>query len=286
MRKKVRSIAAWTVTLLSMLILAMALVDVRLRPPGSWYGTPTLDWRGGALSIDTPTGTGLALRVLLIVLAVPTSVAIIASLFSREGRKRLVLYALIFAAVFIVVEVFSRVSAPPAGDQSGPAEEQWWIEQQPPVTPGEAAETRPPWLVWATAAGIAVAAAAAATGVCLALARRLGRGATAREQVAEEARAAIESLRAGEDLRGVVIRCYAQMLGIVREARGIRRAAATTPREFQQELEAASLPSAAVRELTGVFEQVRYGQAEPGPDIERLAMDSLSRIVAFCRSAE
>jgi hypothetical protein len=81
------------------------------------------------------------------------------------------------------------------------------------------------------------------------------------------------------------MRCYYEMSRVLRQQRGIRRHQAMTPREFATFLEEAGLPTEAVRRLTELFEQVRYGAKSPGRDEGAQALACLETIVEFCRSA-
>jgi hypothetical protein len=100
-----------------------------------------------------------------------------------------------------------------------------------------------------------------------------------------QARAAIESLEKGSDLRDVVLQCYAEMIRVVREQRGLRRDRTVTAREFTDYLVAAKLPEQHVNRLTSLFEKVRYGSkpAAQGDELEAIA--SLRAIVRACEEA-
>ncbi len=56
-----------------------------------------------------------------------------------------------------------------------------------------------------------------------------------------------------------------------------------TAREFEAELARAGLPGDSVRELTGIFEAVRYGAKDLGPAEERRAVACLDAIAGACR---
>ena len=105
------------------------------------------------------------------------------------------------------------------------------------------------------------------------------------ERLAQEAQNALDALWAGGDLRNVVIRCYLEMSRVVSKQRGIRRDLAMTPREFEYYLEEKGLPGEPVRQLTRLFEEVRYGTLIPGENEKRQAVASLTAIVEVCGSA-
>jgi hypothetical protein len=57
-----------------------------------------------------------------------------------------------------------------------------------------------------------------------------------------------------------------------------------TAREFQRRLGRIGIPEEPVAQLTKLFESVRYGSKETGPEEERLALRSLSAIVSACEA--
>ena len=93
------------------------------------------------------------------------------------------------------------------------------------------------------------------------------------------AQQALASIEAGEDLHDTVLRCYIEMSRILGEQRGIVRHQAVTPREFEQQLMAAGLRDGHIRQLTRLFEGVRYGARRPTHRDERAAVDCLTAIV-------
>jgi hypothetical protein len=157
-----------------------------------------------------------------------------------------------------------------------------------PVAPLEAAATvefvaqPPPWAVTALAILLALLLAAAIVGLVWALWLRLRPPESPLEQLAGEAQGALRALQAGADLRDTILRCYAEMSRAVSAERGLRREAAMTPREFERRLAEAGLPGAPVRQLTRLFEAVRYGAWTPGAEEERQAVACLNDILTAC----
>lgn len=141
----------------------------------------------------------------------------------------------------------------------------------------------PPWLVLVTTLGLAVLAAGMLVGLVWFIWRRR-RSDSPLEQLAQEAQAALHALQAGADLRNTVLRCYREMSRVLREQRGITRAEGMTTREFERHLEEAGLADEHVRQLTRLFEGVRYGARVPGPQEERQAIACLTAIVEACQS--
>ena len=109
--------------------------------------------------------------------------------------------------------------------------------------------------------------------------RRRQRSAVTLEVIAQEARYALDELRAGEDLGDVILKCYYEMARALDYQRGIQRKTGMTPREFEQRLVSLGLPGAPVGQLTRLFEAVRYGSKHPGPAAERQAVACLDAIV-------
>jgi hypothetical protein len=83
----------------------------------------------------------------------------------------------------------------------------------------------------------------------------------------------------GADFRNTILQCYADMLRIVREQRGIKRNSAVTATEFVTSLVKLGLPENAVMHLTKLFEEVRYGSKTHTNEEEQSAVSSL-RIIA------
>ncbi len=102
------------------------------------------------------------------------------------------------------------------------------------------------------------------------------------DEIAEIARSTLNDLSKNQQSRNVIIRSYTRMHAAVHEYRGIIREAAMTPAEFAEQLEKAGLPSAAVQELTRVFEKVRYGGQRVTPEEIKEARNCLTSILKAC----
>jgi hypothetical protein len=147
------------------------------------------------------------------------------------------------------------------------------------------AYTAPPWLITVMTIGLSVLIASMLVGAFMIVWRRIHRTASPLELVMHEAQDAIDALHAGDDLKDTVMRCYFEMSRIISKQHGIRRDKAMTPREFERNLVKAGLPSEYVRQLTRLFEAVRYGSKIPGEKEEHQAISCLTRIIEFYRSA-
>jgi len=103
------------------------------------------------------------------------------------------------------------------------------------------------------------------------------------QRLSKEAEIALHTIQTGGDLRSTILRCYAEMCHILNENKGIVRQDAMTPREFEGRLLQAGLPEEPVRQLTRLFESVRYGAAQPDSRQEHLAVDCLTAIAESSR---
>ena len=127
------------------------------------------------------------------------------------------------------------------------------------------------WLVW-----LGLAAALVAFGLWLAFRRPAHR-----DRLKLEAERALQALKAGLDLKNVILQSYWQMTLVLQEEQGYEREAAMTTREFEHLLQARGVPAAPVHQLTQLFEAVRYGRRAPTSDDERQAADCLTAIVRY-----
>lgn len=91
------------------------------------------------------------------------------------------------------------------------------------------------------------------------------------QAIAEEAAAAAARIRQGEPLRGEVVRCYREMDELLSRQRHMK-ASYLTPREFANALNDLGIRGDSIRQLTDLFELVRYGKR----DDESLALEALS----------
>ena len=158
----------------------------------------------------------------------------------------------------------------------------------PAGSPGTGAEfvaSPPQWLVYVASLILALALVGPIAGAGWLIWRRRRREASPLEELGQGAQQAIEALRAGVDLKNVVMQCYLDMSRALGEHRGIWREQDMTPREFERRLRATGLAEDHVRQLTRLFEAVRYGAKDCGPEEERLAISCLAAIVEACKGA-
>jgi hypothetical protein len=102
------------------------------------------------------------------------------------------------------------------------------------------------------------------------------------EEIARIARSSLDDLSSGRNSSDVIINCYLRMSDVVLSKRQLRREIAMTPREFAARLEQAGLPGEAVRQLTRLFENVRYGDRKSGSQDVNEAVSCLKKILHYC----
>jgi hypothetical protein len=95
----------------------------------------------------------------------------------------------------------------------------------------------------------------------------------------QHAEQALSDLTSGGDLRDVVMRCYARMSQVLYQSRNIKRDEAMTPREFEGHLAEIGLRDDHIRQLTRLFEGVRYSTQAPDEYARYQAVNCLRAIV-------
>jgi len=214
-------------------------------------------------------------------------IVIIWLIVSPEARKALLKQLLrllpIFIILYLVINrlrgVLSTAVEPTFQGLGAPSE---GLSGSSPTDTFAASPSQ--WLVLVASLGAALFLTVLVAGIAWSVWRRR-RPRHPLERLAQEAQNALDALWAGGDLKNVVIRCYLEMSRVVSEQRGIRRDEDMTPREFESYLEEKGLPGEPVRQLTRLFEEVRYGTMIPGENEKRQAVASLTAIVEVCGGA-
>jgi hypothetical protein len=101
-------------------------------------------------------------------------------------------------------------------------------------------------------------------------------------ELARVARSSLRDLSSGRDSTDVIMNCYFRMSDVVADKRKLQRGIAMTPAEFATRLEKAGLPGEAVKKLTRLFENVRYGGHRSGPIEVKEAVACLTTILHYC----
>jgi NADH:ubiquinone oxidoreductase subunit 6 (subunit J) len=267
----------------ALFFLATGLSGVQLAP-----GTPDVFSFNQAPSASQGGGTPQAsslmmvLRIIYIVAIVLLPVLIILLIVSKQARKQFLRSLIGLVPIIILLFAFRQLTqqtARPADTQPpgypASAQNAQGIGKQTVVTPA----ATPAWLVTAATIGVAVIITVLVAGIAWFLVRRNRKEEDSFGRIAQEAQNALDALKSGANLKNVVIRCYYQMNEILKEEKGIRRDASMTPREFETRLEKGGLPGSAVKELTRLFEEVRYGTHVPDMEDEVVAIASLTAII-------
>jgi hypothetical protein len=111
------------------------------------------------------------------------------------------------------------------------------------------------------------------------------RQASAMDLVGLEAEKARQALKTGMHLKDVIIHCYVQMSLALKQEQGIERKDFMTTGEFENLLETVGVPHEAIHQLTRLFDAVRYGNWQPNPVDEQMAIQCLEAIMLYSRAA-
>jgi hypothetical protein len=103
-------------------------------------------------------------------------------------------------------------------------------------------------------------------------------------QIELEALRARDAILSGADLKSAITECYIRMCESLKRENEIEREQSMTPEEFEKRLEEAGAPAIYIRELTALFEAVRYGNMEPEEDDEQKAVRCFDAIIAHFRN--
>ena len=99
------------------------------------------------------------------------------------------------------------------------------------------------------------------------------------DDMAAEARWALDALDRGVSLENVIYRAYYQLCKTSSDRLGVRRHPDMTPTEYEQVLAGTGLPSSPLASLTRLFEKARYGSAPLSEGDEREAVAALRLIL-------
>jgi hypothetical protein len=233
-----------------------------------------------------PLGQPLPLAVILVWAAL--LLVLLAGLFlllDREQRKRYLLMLLRLALLTaVVLLVISRLGLIPSTvgnevpSQLAPA-------AQLPPGPAPAPEPfraplLPPWAVYLITLSLLLGFLAG--GSWLLGRRRKDSETPPLGELASIARTALGEIQARKAWEDSIVQCYIRMSQTVSRRRDLTRSAAVTPSEFALRLESAGLPGPAVRQLTGLFERIRYGAKPPTQADLQSAVDCLTVILHAC----
>lgn len=271
---------------LLILLLAMSLPGIRLQPgqPFSLERTP-LELAGGE-GLLSDTRAILIIQGIVALALILLPVYIVFSLATAEGRKRLLADIVVLALLVAVAEYLHSLPYNPDATQQTPTAEVTADLSQPADTEPTAvfSATPPDWLIVLVSLTVSIALVVGVSGLMRFVRRRRRAPRSALSKLADEAQTAITSLQGGGNLELTIIRCYMEMMRVIRDEQGLTREQAMTPREFEAQLVAHGLPRPPVLALTRLFEQARYGHLPADPDREAQAAACLSEIAEACQS--
>ena len=204
-------------------------------------------------------------------------VSILATLLWPENFRRVLQSALStavwVAAIYFLVSRFRQMNSSDKTPRTAASD-------QPVVDPQEllhnANQTHiPPWLIFLV---IVLAIGAIALGAFLIWRYWVRRRGDFLEDLAGLAERAAHDLRAGDELRNTILRCYRDMSLLLSKQKKIAIRQAMTAREFEQHLNTLGVRDDHVHQLTRLFEWVRYGRHETNETEEREAIACLEAI--------
>jgi len=214
-------------------------------------------------------------------------IVIVASFFSPELRKRIILYFLRFAlfvlALFYLLNNFRNLFAglDLIGSVASKANSPTGAESAPEVfTPPQV----PNSLLYLVSLGVVLVLAAVLflTGRWWLRRQRLNRISQPLENLAEIARSSLADISSGQDWENAIIKAYARMSEVVSYRHGLQRRMDLTASEFASRLETAGLPAEAVRRLTRLFEAARYGTGQASREETAEAVACLTTVLQAC----
>ncbi len=283
----------WMLGLLSVALIAMMLLASGLSTLEFLPGQPfpfrefLRQWliRPGPVEGPPVPLTGLVSVLVLIFVWVLLPITIVSLLVSREMRRKVLRQLIIWSAwgIFIYLVIQAIQAANELGEQEVSA------HLAPPDLSLERLLGLPEFVIdppqWFVITISLILAALLVGGIWFAW-QRFRQPKSPLELLASEAQEALDELHAGGDFKDIVVRCYLEMSRVLSQQRGIRRHKNMTPREFEQYLTAVGLRDEHIRQLTQLFEAVRYGAKRPGPREEHEAVACLQTIVqTYGRSA-
>jgi len=244
------------------------------------------------LQINSDMGDAILtfMRAFIIFLAIFLPIALIYMLFTKRGRRDLIV-AIVNGLIIIGIFLFLRRTMSQLEFDVTVTPEPGMQEPAPTIIMEDIGqdvvfEADPPeWAIWVGSLVVAIILAVIIFIVVIRFSQRRSQ-VIALEMIAEEAQQAIDMIHSGGDVRETIINCYREMLNVVKQTRGIIRAEAMTAEEFGELLKKKGLPSAPLQRLTLLFEEVRYGNHDATKKQEQLAVMCLEELVDACELEE
>ncbi|MBC8078057.1 MAG: DUF4129 domain-containing protein [Chloroflexales bacterium] len=281
-QRRVRALVWLALAVVALMLLASGIARIALQsgeplPLGAILALllpPGLDGGGGVRS--EPLGAWVAWVFWALALG-----ALACFFFSPTLRKRVLRVLPFYLATALMLYVVTRVLRSNAGrtdngSTSGAPDRPPPLDINPPALPQFTADP-PRWLLLLL--GVLVVALVLALAWLMLRRRAQKQPNDSLADLAQEAQQALAALDEGGDVRATVLRCYQEMARVLRTQRGVQRQEATTTREFEELLASAGLRDDHIRQLTRLFERVRYGGAAASERDEEEARVCLTAIV-------
>jgi hypothetical protein len=270
--------------LLALDFVAASLANLKFEAPRP-YSLPTLPG-GEQVGVAAPASDTTILQYIIYSYLFICIISLIIMLFRPEMRKvlikRLIQLGLFALAAYLVLSA-----------NFAPSETENVLNTVEPApqssmgnVPGLDDEFAPPqvdpWVQFAVSFGVALAVLAVGGWLAFRLTAKKPQGGVSLDEIAAIARRTVRDLESGQDWDEVIIQCYIRMSEAVSEKRGVYRQSAMTPLEFASKLEKAGLPGEAVRTLTNLFDEVRYGARQADQQKRDLAIAAMNAILSYC----
>lgn len=273
-----------------MVLLAISLPDLQLQPGDDLYAYQDAEQESGTSETQEPDYTAWEnfMRVFSAVISILLVIYIVGSLFSKEGRKRLLGSVGLLILLALMMLVFSNVwsSGEPIEEVPVSEVDEGELEETEEVL-GTAVEFDPEpksWLLTLVIVSGAVLLAVIVFFLVNSFSDQGSQETLQFDELAEKAQSALEDIEADHiNFEDIIIRCYADMSHALQTQTGIQRDQAMTTFEFEQELIRRGFPTQPVQQLTRLFEQVRYGHQETGEPEKQAAVESLGEIIDYCK---
>ena len=286
-RAKQKSLFLLVMAGVFILILAMSLPGLVLAPGQPFsLGQSTPDTPGDIGS--SPNGEILMqiFQGILALALILLPFSILYSLFTAEGRRRLIRYAIVIVLLLLAANYLQNLTldAKPAEQIQdallGPG-----LDQMPESNPVTDFPDEPPqWLTIVVILIVSILIVAFMGGIFWFFQQRGKSPEFVLEKLAEEVQNAIVSIHQGGDFPMTIIHCYQEMGRVLKEEKGITREKFMTPREFEKRLMDKGFPRESIATLTRLFEQVRYSTIPTGIEEQNQALSCLADIVDACKA--
>lgn len=277
-RHKLQKLGILAAAVAALLLLAAGLHNITLAPGRPFrLETPRPFGGGAGGGVGTGEVPGWISGVFIAMLVFVVIAILVSPALRRDLLRNLPLYILWIIGIYLLTSNLQNMAQPALPVEVAEPPGGVPVEGEPTAIEPIVAPQPPEWLVFAVSLLIV-----AVIGVALWLIWRRMQRTKKRDPltlIVDEARDALADLRSGGDLRDTIMRCYAEMVRVLSQERGIVRDATMTPREFEQRLLSAGLRDEHIRRLTRLFEMVRYSPRQPGEREEREAETCLESIV-------